>query len=244
MVAATIDLRRSGTRFRTRTNGIDTRHSFSFGAHYDPANVGFGPLRVHNDDRLAAGAGYPDHPHRDAEIVTWVLDGSLVHEDSVGHRGLITPGLVQRLSAGAGVVHAERNDAYRLDPDAPRVPVHFVQTWLRPDTPGGVPAYAARSVELTDLASGWRPVASGHHPDAAIGLGTRDATLWVTRLGAGTTRLLPRGPLQHVFVAVGEVEAEAAGRLDAGDALRLTGETQLRLTGVRPAEICVWTTAP
>lgn len=235
-----IDVRRSGTRFRTRAEGIDTRHSFSFGSHYDPSNTGFGPLLVHNDDRVAAGAGYPDHPHRDAEILTWVLDGSLVHEDSTGHRGLVTPGLAQRMSAGAGVVHAERNDAYRLDPTAPPAPVHFIQMWLRPDAPGGPPAYAAGPVDLADLASGWVPVASGDHPDAVVSLGTRGATLWVTRVAPGTTRLLPPGPQHHVFV-VGEVDAEAAGRLDAGDALRLTDSSQLRLTGVGPAEICVWT---
>src|SRR5919107_462725 len=167
VVADAIEVRRAGSRFRTVTEGIDTRHSFSFGAHYDPGNVGFGPLLVHNDDRVRSGAGYP---HADAEILTWVLDGSLVHEDSTGHRGLVTPGLAQRLSAGAGVVHAERNDAYRTDPSAPAVPVRFVQMWLRPDAPGTPPAYAARAVDLGDLAGDWRPVASGDHPDAAVGL--------------------------------------------------------------------------
>jgi quercetin 2,3-dioxygenase len=241
VVADAIEVRRAGSRFRTVTEGTDTRHSFSFGAHYDPGNVGFGPLLVHNDDRVRSGAGYPDHPHVDAEILTWVLDGSLVHEDSTGHRGLVTPGLAQRLSAGAGVLHAERNDAFRSDPTAPVVPVRFVQMWLRPDTPGTPPAYAAGAVDLADLASGWRPVASGDHPDAAVGLATRGATLWVTRLAPAVARLLPAGAQTHVFVATGAVEVEAAGPLAEGDALRLSGDTQLRLTGVRDAEVLVWT---
>ena len=241
MVADAIEVRRAGSRFRTVTEGTDTRHSFSFGVHYDPGNVGFGPLLVHNDDRVRSGAGYPDHPHADAEILTWVLDGSLVHEDSTGHRGLVTPGLAQRLSAGAGVVHAERNDAFRRDPAAPVVPVRFVQMWLRPDAPGTPPAYAAGAVDPADLASGWRPVASGDHPDAAVGLATRGATLRVTRLPPGAVRPLPAGAQTHVFIATGAVEVEAAGPLAEGDALRLSGDTQLRLTGIRAAEVLVWT---
>lgn len=241
MSAETIEVHRAGSRFRTATAGTDTRHSFSFGAHYDPGNVGFGPLLVHNDDVVRSGAGYPDHPHVDAEILTWVLEGSLVHEDSTGHRGLVTPGLAQRLSAGSGVVHAERNDAFRLDPAAPPIPVRFVQMWLRPDAPGTPPAYAARPVDLVDLEPGWRPVASGDHPDAAVSVATRGATLWVTRLAPGVDRLLPAGARAHVFVATGAVEAETVGLLEEGDALRLSGAAQLRLTGVRPAEVLVWT---
>jgi redox-sensitive bicupin YhaK (pirin superfamily) len=241
VVPDAIEMRPGGTRFRTVTQGTDTRHSFSFGTHYDPGNVGFGPLLVHNDDRVSTGDGYADHPHADAEILTWVLAGSLVHVDSTGHRGLVVPGLAQRLSAGAGVVHAERNDAFRTDPVAPVAPVRFVQMWLRPDVPGTPPAYAAGAVDLADLDVGWRPVASGDHPDAAVTVGTRGATLWVTRLAPGVSRLLPSGPRTHVFLATGAVEAEAVGPLAAGDALRLTGGTQLRLTGVRPAEVLVWT---
>jgi redox-sensitive bicupin YhaK (pirin superfamily) len=236
----TIEVRRAGTRFRTRTDGTDTHHSFSFGVHYDPENVAFGPLLVHNDDRVQTGAGYPDHPHRDAEIVTWVLEGSLVHEDSAGNRGVIVPGLAQRMSAGSGIVHAERNDAYRVDPSYPAAPVRFVQMWLRPDTPGGPPSYEQRGLDLGDLDTGWVPVASGHHPDAAVSLDSAGSTLWVTRLSPGTSRLLPAGTRQHAYLADGEVEVSSIGRLVSGDALRLTGGGQLRLTGVRAAELLVW----
>jgi quercetin 2,3-dioxygenase len=116
--------------------------------------------------------------------------------------------------------------------------------WLRPDVPGTSPAYAARAVEPADLEADWRPVASGDHPEAAVSVGTRGATLWVTRLVPGVSRLLPTGPLGHVFVATGTVEVETVGPLAEGDVLRLAGETQLRLTGVSPAEVLVWTMEP
>ena len=112
-----------------------------------------------------------------------------MHEDSTGHRGLVTPGLAQRMSAGSGIVHAERNDAFRIDPTAPVVPVRFVQMWLRPDTPGTPPAYAAGAVDLADLAPGGGRWPRVDHPDAAVGLATRGRTLWVTRLAPGVVRL-------------------------------------------------------
>jgi quercetin 2,3-dioxygenase len=238
--AETIEMHRADSRFRTRTDGTDTWHSFSFGEHYDPGNVSFGPLLVHNDDLVQTGAGYPDHRHRDAEILTWVLEGSLVHEDSAGNRGLVVPGLAQRMSAGSGIVHAERNDAFRLDSSRPATPVRFVQMWLRPDTPGEPPSYEQRELNLADLENSWVPVASGHSLDAAVRLNSAASTLWVTRLNVGTSRLLPGGELQHVYLADGEVEIESIGRLGAGDALRLTGSGQLRLTGVRQAELLIW----
>src|SRR3954447_555726 len=128
---AHIEVRRSGDRFVTVAAGRTTRHSFSFDRHYDPANVELGFLVCHNDDLVAPGHGYPTHPHRDLEIVTWVLAGGLRHEDSTGEGGVVRPGLVQRLSAGRGVLHAEVTDG----PE----PVRFVQMWVRPDEPGLVP---------------------------------------------------------------------------------------------------------
>jgi quercetin 2,3-dioxygenase len=238
--AETIEVRRADGRFRTRTDGTDTRHSFSFGEHYDPRNVSFGPLLVHNDDLVRTGAGYPDHRHRDAEIVTWVLEGSLVHEDSAGNCGLVVPGLAQRMSAGSGIVHAERNDAFRVDSSRPATPVRFVQMWLRPDTPGAPQSYEQRELDLADLENSWLPVASGHDLEAAVRLDSAASTLWVTRLSPGTSRLLPGAALQHVYLADGEVEVESVGRLAAGDALRLTGGGQLRLIGIRDAELLVW----
>ena len=238
-----LQLRRAGQRFRTEGDGVDTHHVFSFGAHYDPEQVGHGPLVVLNEERLLAGRGFDDHPHADAEIVTWVLSGSLLHRDSQGHTGVVAPGLAQRMSAGSGIVHAERNDAYRTDPNWPAVPVHFVQMWLRPDVPGTPPAYAQQEVDRAELGRGWRPVASGHDADAAVRVGSAGATLWVTVLAAGVRRTLPTGPLAHLYVARGTVEVETVGALGAGDSLRLTGEAGLAVTGRTEAELLLWTMA-
>lgn len=236
-----IEVRRAADRFRTDAPGLTTRHSFSFGTHYDPVNVSFGALLVHNEDMIEVARGYDDHPHRDAEIVTWVLSGSLVHTDSYGNSGLIYPRLAQRMSAGSGIVHAERNDAYRLDPDAPAVPVHFVQMWLRPDVGGGDATYAQAEVSEAALCADWVPVVSGSEPDRVVGLGTAAATLWITTAGAGERRRLPAASGAHLFVARGEVDLEAAGRLAAGDAVRIDGTTELALTAVSDAEVLVWT---
>ena len=233
-------VQRADERFVTEAAGITTRHAFSFGAHYDPDNIGFGSLLAHNDERLSSGRGFDDHPHRDTEIVTWVLSGSLLHEDSTGHSGIVHRGLVQRLSAGSGVVHAERNDAYRVEPDRPRLPVRFVQSWVRPDVAGVAPAYAQREVEPHALAADWVPVASGSAADAAITLGSAASTLWVTTVRAGEWRELPEAAYAHLFVAVGEVEVEEVGVLTEGDALRVTGRAALRITGRRLSELLVW----
>jgi redox-sensitive bicupin YhaK (pirin superfamily) len=238
--ATAVELRRARLRFQTRTDWAETYHSFSFGEHYDPGNVSFGQLLVNNDDVVRAGAGYADHPHQDAEIVTWVLSGSLVHEDSHGNSGLIYPGLAQRMSAGSGIVHAERNDAYRIDPTRPAEPVHFIQMWIRPDEPGGPASYQQRELALADLDSAWVPIASGRQPDAVVSLGSAGSTLWVSVLPAGATRTLPAGDLLHVYLARGVVDVEIVGQLEAGDSLRLSGSTQLRVSARAEAELLVW----
>lgn len=233
-------VQRAGERFVSEAPGISTRHAFSFGRHYDPDNIGFGTLLAHNDERLTSGSGFDDHPHADTEIVTWVLAGSLLHADSTGHTGIVAPGAVQRLSAGSGVVHAERNDAYRIEPDRPRLPVRFVQSWVRPDVAGVVPAYAQREVDRASLAGDWVPVASGSRPDAAITLGSATSTLWVTTLAAGARRTLPEDAYVHLFVAVGEIEVEQVGVLSEGDALRVVGPAGLRVAGRTSSELMVW----
>ncbi len=235
-----IELRRARQRFLTQTDWAETYHSFSFGEHYDPTNISFGRLVVNNDDLVSVGTGYPDHPHQDAEIITWVLSGSLIHEDSHGNSGLIYPGLAQRMSAGSGIVHAERNDAYRIDPKRPAEPVHFIQMWIRPDEPGAPPSYQQRELALGDLVSSWVPIASGRHPDAVVSIGSAGSTLWVSVLSAGTSRLLPRGDLLHVYLARGVVDVETVGQLEQGDSLRLAGSAQLRLSADVEAEVLVW----
>jgi quercetin 2,3-dioxygenase len=231
-----LEVRRAADRFTTRTGWRTTTHSFSFDEHYDPGNIGHGLLVAHNDDLVEAGAGYDTHPHRDVEIVTWVLEGSLVHEDTAGHRGVVHPGLVQRLSAGTGVQHSERNDA----PGADR-PVRFVQMWVRPDEPGRPPSYAQHDVTGALATAALVPVASGiPGRDAAIGIGAA-ATLYVARLATGGQAQLPGAPYTHLFVATGTVDVEGAGVLLAGDAARLTDDGGRRLTaGHDGTEVLVW----
>jgi quercetin 2,3-dioxygenase len=228
-----IDVRRAADRFVTDTGWSTTRHSFSFGPHYDPANVGHAVLVAHNDDLVAPGAGYDTHPHADLEIVTWVLEGSLVHTDSSGASEVVRPGVVQRLSAGSGVRHSERND----EPGA-RTPTRFVQMWVLPDESGLPPSYQQGEVPdgvgLTALASGIRGL------DAAVRVHTAGAALHVARLVPDQAVTLPDAPRLHVFVARGTVDLDGAGRLEEGDAARFTAEGGPRVTAVRHAEVLAW----
>ena len=238
-----MEVHRAGDRFVTSGTGLVSRHSFSFGEHYDPANVSFGPLLVSNEDVLEVARGYDDHPHRDSEIITWVLSGSLQHSDSYGNRGLVYPRLAQRMSAGAGIVHAERNDGYRLDPTTPAEPVHFVQMWLRPDVSGGPPGYAQAEITEAALGTDWVPVVSGSDPDRLVSVGTAGATLWVTTLEPGERRSLPEADLVHLFVARGAVDVETVGELITGDALRLTGGSAPTVQARTASELLVLTFA-
>jgi hypothetical protein len=240
-------LRGPDDRFATRAPGIDTRHSFSFGAHYDPADTHFGLLVANNQDTIAPGAGYPTHPHADMEIVTWVLHGALVHEDSAGHRGVIRPGLVQHVSAGRGVLHAETNDAWCLTGAAPHdEPVRLIQMWIVPHESGTDPGYAQRDVQDELRGGHLVPVASGmaRHADTAVRIGQRDAALHVARLAPGQTVTVPDAPYVHLFVAYGAVELEGAGPgaapLAAGAAARLTAGGARRVSAAVPSEILVW----
>lgn len=240
-----VDVRRAADRFATRTGWLDSSHSFSFAGHYDPGNTHHGLLLVSNDDVIAPGTGFETHPHRDMEIVTWVLQGALVHQDSEGHAGVIYPGLAQRMSAGRGILHSEKNDAFRLagtDPDATE-PVHLVQMWVVPDENGVDPGYEQLEIDADLLAGGLVPVASGlprHDGAAAIRIRNRYAALHAARLAPGGSVTLPDAPYLHLFVPRGGVELEGAGPLHAGDAVRFTGVGGHRVTATEPAEILVW----
>src|SRR4051812_35477752 len=158
---STLDVRRADDRFATKISWLDSKHSFSFGSHYDDANTHHGLLLVNNDDHVQPGTGFETHPHRDMEIVTWVLRGSLVHQDSTGHAGIIYPGLAQRMSAGAGILHSEKNDSWRIEGDQHTDPVHFVQMWVVPDEQGIEPGYEQLEIDGELLSGGLVPVASG-----------------------------------------------------------------------------------
>lgn len=238
-----IDVRRADDRFKTKIGWLDSKHSFSFSRHHDPANTHHGVLLVNNDDVVAPGAGFETHPHRDMEIVTWVLRGSLVHQDSTGHNGIIYPGLAQRMSAGRGILHSEKNDSWRVEGEAHTDPVHFVQMWVVPDAEGITPGYEQLEIGAERLRSGLVPVASGmarHQDDAAIRIQNRHAALLAARLEPGDVVQLPDAPYVHLFVPRGVVDLEGAGTLGTGDAVRFTTSGGQRVTAVESAEILVW----
>ncbi len=239
-----IDIRPAAERGATKIDWLDSKHSFSFGRHYDPANTHHGVLLVHNDDTVRPGAGFETHPHQDMEIVTWVLRGSLVHQDSTGHSGVLYPGLAQRMSAGTGILHSEKNDSWRLAGGPSHTdPVHFIQMWVVPDEGGVAPGYQQLEIDNELMAGGLVPVASGmdkHAGASAIRIRNRYAALHVARLATGQSVELPDAPFLHLFVARGDVVLEGAGPLGTGDAVRFTATGGQTVTATAPAEVLVW----
>ena len=211
--------------------GRVTRHSFSFGPHYDPANLGFGPLVCHNDDVLdpsrAEVAGYPEHPHSELEIVTWVLEGALVHTDSTGARHVVEAGRAQVLSAGSGIRHSEV-----ADPGSGRC--RFIQAWITPTAPGAQPSYVVG--EAPAPAIGLAEVVGGD----GLPIGAAGARLLVARLAPGQSVAMPEDSRQHVFAATGSASIDGLA-LAAGDAVRLTDEPGRVVRASEPTELLVWT---
>jgi redox-sensitive bicupin YhaK (pirin superfamily) len=236
-MAPSVDIRRADTRFRTELDWLDSRHSFSFGTHRDPANTHFGLLLVSNDDRVRPDRGFGPHSHQDMEIVTWVLSGRLAHADSEGNRGVISPGLVQRMSAGTGITHSESNPSDAED-------VHFIQMWVVPDTEGLAPSYEQRDVSDTLSAGGLRVIASGGGHAGAITIHQRDAVLWAGQLAPGQTAAVPEAPHTHLFVATGSTWLDEVGLLAEGDAARIRDSAGLDLNpGSSGAEVLIWAMA-
>lgn len=213
-----IDVRRAGERYRggDPEAGIDTRHAFSFGPHYDPENLRFGAVIACNEERLAPGSGFGEHPHSHTEIVTWVIEGELAHRDSTGRETLVRAGDVQHLSAAAGVRHVERNDG--------PVPLVFLQMWLAPREPGGEPSYG---------------IVRGIADSTPYAVPAAGAMLHVRRLAAGERTAVPDAPHVYVHVVRGEV-ALAGEALAAGDSARITGPEDLEAVGRAPAELLLW----
>ncbi|MDZ4828075.1 MAG: pirin family protein [Actinomycetota bacterium] len=229
---AAIDIRRADTRFHTEIGWLDSWHSFSFGEHDDPGNTHHGLLRVLNDDIVTAGSGFGMHGHRDMEIVTWVLEGALEHQDSEGHHGVITPGVAQRMSAGTGIRHSEMNASKHER-------VRLLQMWVPPDR-SVAPGY--EQVDISSRLDGKSlvPLASGREADAGVQIHQRDATLWVGPLDSLVTVKVPDAPYVHVFVARGSATL-GSDDLGPGDAVRLTDAGTLDLTaGADGAELVVW----
>lgn len=232
-MTASVDIRRAFERGTSTTDWLDSKHSFSFADYYDPSNTHHGLLLVNNDDWVAPAAGFDTHPHRDMEIVTWVLQGSLEHRDSMGNSGVIYPGLAQRMSAGTGVLHSEKNGSASER-------VHFVQMWVVPDESGIEPGYQQAEIDDDQLTGGLMTIASGIRDDAAISIHNKEAALHGARLQPGDAVQLPDAPFLHLFVPCGEVTLEDARPLNEGDAVRFTSAGGSRVTATAPSEILVW----
>ncbi|HTD37247.1 MAG TPA: pirin family protein [Candidatus Limnocylindrales bacterium] len=214
---------------------LRTYHSFSFADYVDPANVNWGALRVFNDDTVAPGQGFPTHPHRDMEIVTYVLRGELEHRDSLGSHGVVEPGGIQYVSAGTGVRHSEYNHSPERD-------VHFVQMWVLPRKRGERPAYGQRAFTEDERRDRWLVVAGGEPGVAAPVELHADATLRVAKLeGAVLAHAFDPARYGFLFVAAGDVEANGE-RLSAGDSVRIHGLRDLEVRGT--GELVLWDVPP
>jgi hypothetical protein len=228
--AEMIALRRSQERGHANHGWLDSWHSFSFADYHDPAHMGFGPLRVINEDRVQPGMGFGTHGHRDMEIISYVLEGALEHKDSMGNGSVIRPGNVQRMSAGTGVRHSEYN------PSAGEG-VHFLQIWIEPAARGVPPGYEEKHFDAASKRGRLRLIAS---PDGREGSVTihQDAFVFAALLDGveAATHSLAPGRRAYVHVARGEVTANGQ-KLQAGDALKAAGESEIRLEAGRDAEI-------
>src|SRR5262245_13019550 len=206
-----ITVHKAAERGRTRIAWLDSRHSFSFGDYSDPQRMSFRSLRVINDDRIAPGGGFGMHPHRDMEILTFVLDGALEHKDSLGHAQALRPGEVQRMSAGTGIWHSEYN-ASKSEP------VHLFQIWIQPDTRGVAPAYEQKTV-FADAENGIRKVAGPAGAGATFDI-HQDAEVYQGRLRPGDTieQALPAGRHAWLQVMRGALDVKDGQSLRQGDA--------------------------
>ncbi|HXI02717.1 MAG TPA: pirin family protein [Candidatus Saccharimonadales bacterium] len=228
-----ITVRHSGERGHTRMDWLDSRHTFSFGGYRDPEHMGFRMLRVINDDRVTPSSGFGSHPHRDMEIITYVLDGALGHKDSMGNGSTIRPGEVQRMSAGTGVVHSEWNHSKTE-------PVHFLQIWIIPEREGLEPGYEQRAFEPHEVRDRLRMVASHDGRDGSLVI-HQDAALYATKLGAGKSATLDLAPGRHGWVQVARGAVSLNGvKLETGDGAAVSDETRLDLQAAQDAEILVF----
>jgi redox-sensitive bicupin YhaK (pirin superfamily) len=228
-----IQVRAADERGRTDWGWLDSRHTFSFGEYFDPQFMGFGNLRVINDDRVQAGAGFGTHGHRDMEILSYVLEGALEHKDSAGGGGVIRPGEIQFMRAGTGVTHSEHNHS-KLEP------VHFLQIWILPDTRDLQPAYAQLAFDRDAAGRGLVLLASRDGRDGSIRI-HQDVDLWLTLVGREAKR---EHPLRHgrrawLHVARGSLSLNGT-RLREGDGAAVAGERSLALEGEEPAEVLLF----
>jgi redox-sensitive bicupin YhaK (pirin superfamily) len=228
-----IIVRRGNERGSTRSNWLDSRHTFSFGDYYDPKQMGFSHLRVINEDRVIAGAGFPTHSHRDMEIITYVLEGSLAHKDSTGASSVIRVGDVQRMSAGTGISHSEYNPSKTE-------PVHFLQIWIIPNETGLQPGYDQRSFDLQKKHGNRILVAAPDARDGAVKL-HQDAELWLAELAKGGELAFPLKSRRRAWLQVvrGQVRLNGA-TLKAGDGAGINDEDVVGVKAMEQSEILLF----
>ncbi|MGH8176358.1 MAG: pirin family protein [Steroidobacter sp.] len=226
-------IRRSSERGYADHGWLKSYHTFSFADYYDPQHVEFGALRVINEDRVAAGAGFGTHGHRDMEIISYVLEGELAHQDSIGTGSVIRPGDVQRMSAGAGVRHSEFNNSKTQ-------PVHFLQIWIQPNVSGIAPEYEEKRFEPDEKRGRLRLIASADGTNESVRI-HQDARVYAGLFNAAERSDLEIGDRRRVYVHVARGAVLANGeKLNAGDALQLTDEPRLTLSDGVDAEVLVF----
>ena len=225
-------LRKAGDRGHADHGWLDTYHTFSFAGYYDPAHMGFRTLRVINDDKVAPGAGFGTHPHRDMEIITYVLSGALEHKDSMGNGRIIRPGEVQYMAAGTGVQHSEFNPSERES-------VHLLQIWIQPDRKGAKPRYEEKSLAKA-TAGRLQLVASKAGRDESIAI-NQDADLYVARLTPGDKVAQELRPQRHAWIHVAKGEVSVNGlALNAGDAVALSDERRIELAATQDSHVLLF----
>ncbi len=221
---------RAKDRFHLESDWLSAYWLFSFDRYYDPENVTFGPLRVFNHDTVQGGAGFPTHPHREMEIVTYVLDGVLRHKDSTGGAGLIHAGEVQRMTAGTGVAHSEFNPSESET-------VKLLQMWVLPERAGLKPSYEQKQFTSEQRTGALLPIASGQDAPGAVKV-HQDVTFYVSRLRAGDQVSHELKPGRRAFIYVIDGEITLGGEnLSAGDQARVTDVTKLEISGASQGEI-------
>ena len=231
-----IEFRRANERGRTRIGWLDSAHSFSFGQYYDPLRVGYRSLRVINDDRVAPGAGFGEHGHDNMEIITWVLDGSLKHGDSLANARTLTPGEVQVMSAGSGIHHSEFNGSQTDES-------HFLQVWITPKSRDIEPRYDQRTIGAQARHNRFAPIASGidaHRAEGALPI-HQDAAVMVADIdaNASVSHDVSVGRAAYVHVAIGT--AELAGHtLSAGDAAIIETPGEIEVKGIDNAQVLLF----
>jgi redox-sensitive bicupin YhaK (pirin superfamily) len=225
-------IRKANERGHADHGWLNSYHTFSFANYYDPQWMGFRDLRVINDDRVAAGAGFGRHPHRDMEIISYVLDGELEHRDSMGNGRVIRPGDFQYLAAGTGVMHSEYNPSKQN-------PVHFLQIWIQPDKSGAKPNYGEKACAKA-VPGKLHLIASKSGRDDSIRI-NQDADLWLARFTNGQTVTHQLKPARHAWVHVADGEVTLNGQtLQGGDAAAVSDESKLELTGKSNSQVLVF----